>query len=234
MSKTGYRLCAPDSCSCAAGNIAGMVYMRGLSLSLSLSLSIYIYIYCRRGRLLVLGMPGYFFYECSLREEPALTHFVLLWPLRCVHGMQAMAVTKNASAYWLADADNEVLQRVYGISFPDKKDLKTWKEQQKLAEERNHRRLGEKQKLFFFHELSPGCAFFLPKGTPGATLLPAARFPGDTTRCWLGSLCWCGQVPTINWLDRVRCSRHRAIGARVRLQMAVHRLCCAPLVEPSS
>lgn len=78
--------------------------------------------------------------------------------------IKAMAVTKNASAYWLADADNEVLQRVYGISFPDKKDLKTWKEQQKLAEERNHRRLGEKQKLFFFHELSPGCAFFLPKG----------------------------------------------------------------------
>ena len=78
--------------------------------------------------------------------------------------IKSLAVTKNASAYWLADADNEVLQRVYAISFPDKKLLSQWKKVQELAAQRDHRRLGVQQDLFFFHELSPGSAFFLPKG----------------------------------------------------------------------
>lgn len=77
----------------------------------------------------------------------------------------AMTVTMNSSAYWLANADNAALQRVYGMSFPDKKQMK---EHQRLLEEaakRDHRKLGTEQNLFFFHQLSPGSAFFLPHGT---------------------------------------------------------------------
>ena len=58
----------------------------------------------------------------------------------------------------------ETLQRVYGISFPDKKDLKEWMQFQEEAKKRDHRKIGKEQELFFFHELSPGSCFFLPKG----------------------------------------------------------------------
>lgn len=78
--------------------------------------------------------------------------------------IKALAVTKSSSAYWLAKAENASLQRVYGISFPDKKKLKEWETFQRQAEERDHRKVGAQQKLFMFHEWSPGSAFFLPHG----------------------------------------------------------------------
>ena len=68
--------------------------------------------------------------------------------------IKAVSVTKSSSSYWLAKADNPSLQRVYGISFPNKTKLKEWEEWQRNAEERDHRRVGLQQKLFFFHEVS--------------------------------------------------------------------------------
>lgn len=50
------------------------------------------------------------------------------------------------------------------MSFPDAKQLKEWKHFQEEAAKRDHRKLGREQDLFFFHELSPGSCFFLPKG----------------------------------------------------------------------
>lgn len=76
-----------------------------------------------------------------------------------------MIVHKNSSSYWLANANNATLQRVYGMSFPDKKRMKEWKELLKAAAERDHRKVGAEQELFFFHQLSPGSCFFLPHGT---------------------------------------------------------------------
>jgi len=78
--------------------------------------------------------------------------------------IKAMTVTKHSSAYWEGKADAESLQRVYGISFPDTKQLKEWKAFQEEAAKRDHRKLGREQDLFFFHELSPGSCFFQPKG----------------------------------------------------------------------
>ncbi|XP_033749763.1 threonine--tRNA ligase 1, cytoplasmic-like isoform X3 [Pecten maximus] len=78
--------------------------------------------------------------------------------------VKALAVTKNSSTYWEGKADAENLQRIYGISFPDTKQLKEWKHFQEEAAKRDHRKLGREQELFFFHELSPGSCFFLPKG----------------------------------------------------------------------
>ncbi|KAH0619824.1 hypothetical protein JD844_014144 [Phrynosoma platyrhinos] len=58
----------------------------------------------------------------------------------------------------------ETLQRIYGISFPDNKMMKEWEKFQEEAKNRDHRKIGKEQELFFFHELSPGSCFFLPRG----------------------------------------------------------------------
>lgn len=78
--------------------------------------------------------------------------------------IKAMKVTKNSSTYWEGKADAETLQRIYGISFPDPKQLKEWEKFQEEAAKRDHRKIGREQELFFFHEWSPGSCFFQPRG----------------------------------------------------------------------
>eukprot|EP01123_Difflugia_compressa_P012235 TRINITY_DN5160_c0_g1_i1.p1 TRINITY_DN5160_c0_g1~~TRINITY_DN5160_c0_g1_i1.p1 ORF type:complete len:810 (+),score=163.09 TRINITY_DN5160_c0_g1_i1:45-2474(+) len=78
--------------------------------------------------------------------------------------IKAFKVWKNASAYWKSDAANDSLQRVYGMTFPDKKMFTAWQQELELAKKRDHRLQGTLQELFFFHELSPGSPFFLPRG----------------------------------------------------------------------
>ena len=53
---------------------------------------------------------------------------------------------------------------MYGVSFPDKKQMEEHKKYLEEAAKRDHRRIGREQELFFFHELSPGSCFFLPHG----------------------------------------------------------------------
>ncbi|NXY89660.1 SYTC protein, partial [Alcedo cyanopectus] len=78
--------------------------------------------------------------------------------------IKTIKIHKNSSTYWEGKADMESLQRIYGISFPDAKMLKEWEKFQEEAKNRDHRKIGRDQELFFFHELSPGSCFFLPKG----------------------------------------------------------------------
>jgi len=78
--------------------------------------------------------------------------------------VKAMAITKNSATYWEGNSEAESLQRIYGISYPDSKQLKEWKHLQEEAAKRDHRKIGIQQDLFFFHELSPGSCFFQPKG----------------------------------------------------------------------
>lgn len=78
--------------------------------------------------------------------------------------VKALAVTKNSATYWEGKSDAESLNRIYGMSFPDPKQMKEWKHFQEEAAKRDHRKIGREQELFFFHELSPGSCFFLPKG----------------------------------------------------------------------
>lgn len=79
--------------------------------------------------------------------------------------IKAFKVLKNSSSYFLGDSANDSLQRVYGISFPDKKLMDEHLKFLKEASERDHRKIGKEQELFFFNELSPGSAFWLPHGT---------------------------------------------------------------------
>ncbi|XP_042631699.1 threonine--tRNA ligase 2, cytoplasmic-like isoform X2 [Cyprinus carpio] len=78
--------------------------------------------------------------------------------------IKALKIYKNSSTYWEGRSDMETLQRIYGISFPDSKMLKEWERFQEEAKNRDHRKIGKDQELFFFHDLSPGSCFFLPRG----------------------------------------------------------------------
>ncbi|XP_037547002.1 threonine--tRNA ligase 1, cytoplasmic [Nematolebias whitei] len=78
--------------------------------------------------------------------------------------IKAMKIYKNSSTYWEGRSDMETLQRIYGISFPDSKMLKEWERFQEEAKSRDHRKIGKDQELFFFHDLSPGSCFFMPRG----------------------------------------------------------------------
>ena len=78
--------------------------------------------------------------------------------------IKAMTVLKNSASYFLGDQKNDSLQRLYGISFPDKKQMTEYKHFLAEAAKRDHRRIGREQELFMFHELSPGSCFWLPHG----------------------------------------------------------------------
>ncbi|KAF9167000.1 threonyl-tRNA synthetase [Mortierella sp. AD011] len=79
--------------------------------------------------------------------------------------IKAFAVMKNSASYFLGDAKNASLQRIYGVSFPDTKQMTEHKKFLEEAAKRDHRKIGKEQELFFFHDLSPGSCFFLPHGT---------------------------------------------------------------------
>lgn len=78
--------------------------------------------------------------------------------------IKAMTVLKNSASYFLGDQANDSLQRLYGISFPDKKQMTEYKNFLAEAAKRDHRRIGREQELFMFHDLSPGSCFWLPHG----------------------------------------------------------------------
>ncbi|KAK4542418.1 hypothetical protein LTR36_006875 [Oleoguttula mirabilis] len=78
--------------------------------------------------------------------------------------IKAFEIMKNSASYFLGDAKNDSLQRIYGVSFPDKKALEEHKKMLEEAAKRDHRKIGQEQELFFFHQMSPGSAFFLPHG----------------------------------------------------------------------
>jgi threonyl-tRNA synthetase len=78
--------------------------------------------------------------------------------------IKAFEVLKNSSSYFLGSAENDTLQRIYGISFPETAMMKEFLKFREEAEKRDHRKVGKDQQLFFFHDLSPGSCFFLPHG----------------------------------------------------------------------
>jgi threonyl-tRNA synthetase len=78
--------------------------------------------------------------------------------------VKAIKLMKIAGAYWRGDAKNQQLQRVYGVAFPDKKELRKYLNMLQEAEKRDHRKIGKDLKLFSFHEEGPGFPFFHPKG----------------------------------------------------------------------
>jgi threonyl-tRNA synthetase len=78
--------------------------------------------------------------------------------------LQAFKLTKVAGAYWRGDARNEMLQRVYGTAWRNKKELKAYLHRIAEAEKRDHRKIAKKLGLFHTQEEAPGMVFWHPKG----------------------------------------------------------------------
>jgi threonyl-tRNA synthetase len=76
----------------------------------------------------------------------------------------AFKLTKLAGAYWRGDSNNEMLQRIYGTAWANRKQLKQYLHRMEEAEKRDHRRIGKKLDLFHTQEEAPGMVFWHPKG----------------------------------------------------------------------
>ena len=78
--------------------------------------------------------------------------------------LKAFKLTKLAGAYWRGDSKNEMLQRIYGTAWTDKKALDAYLKQMEEAEKRDHRKIGKALDLFHFQEEAPGMVFWHPNG----------------------------------------------------------------------
>jgi len=73
-------------------------------------------------------------------------------------------LTHVAGAYWLGDSDRPMLQRIYGVAFKNRKDLKAHMTMLEEAAKRDHRKLGKEMDLFHMQEEAPGQVFWHPNG----------------------------------------------------------------------
>lgn len=78
--------------------------------------------------------------------------------------IKAFKLTKVAGAYWRGDANNQMLQRIYGTAWGSKKDLKAYLNRLAEAEKRDHRKIAKKLNLFHTQEEAPGMVFWHPSG----------------------------------------------------------------------
>ena len=78
--------------------------------------------------------------------------------------IKAFKILSTAGAYWKGDSNNEMLQRIYGTAFYDKKEMRKYLFMLEEAKKRDHKKIGEKLNLFSFHEEGPGFPFFHPNG----------------------------------------------------------------------
>ena len=78
--------------------------------------------------------------------------------------LKAFKLTKLAGAYWRGNANNEMLQRIYGTAWADKKSLDEYLKNLEEAEKRDHRKIGKHLDLFHFQEEAPGMPFWHAHG----------------------------------------------------------------------
>ena len=78
--------------------------------------------------------------------------------------LKAFKLMKVAGAYWRGDSDNEMLQRIYGTAWKDKKALKAYLHRLEEAEKRDHRKIGKRMNMFHTQEQAPGMVFWHDNG----------------------------------------------------------------------
>ena len=78
--------------------------------------------------------------------------------------LPAFKLTKVAGAYWRGDSNNEMLQRIYGTAWTNKKELNAYINRLAEAEKRDHRKINKKLDFFHMQEEAPGSVFWHPKG----------------------------------------------------------------------
>merc|ERR1712023_525913 len=77
---------------------------------------------------------------------------------------KAFKLTKVSGAYWRGDSKNEMLQRIYGTAWRNKKELDSYLSMLEEAEKRDHRKIGKEMGLFHFQDDAPGSVFWHSKG----------------------------------------------------------------------
>ncbi|KAG7457853.1 hypothetical protein MATL_G00231660 [Megalops atlanticus] len=78
--------------------------------------------------------------------------------------LKAFKMLQVSAVRMAGEAGEAAVQRVMGVCFPGESEREEWEREQEQARRRDHRRIGKDQELFFFHDVSPGSCFFLPKG----------------------------------------------------------------------
>ena len=124
------------------------------------------------GEVLSLYEQGDFIDLCRGTHVPSTGH------------LKAFKLTKLAGAYWRGDSNNEMLQRIYGTAWANKKELKQYLHRIAEAEKRDHRKLGKALDLFHTQEEAPGMAFWHP---PSITNPAEAPVPGRGSFWWPGA-----------------------------------------------
>ena len=81
-----------------------------------------------------------------------------------VKELKHFKLLKASGAYWKGDANNKMLQRIYGICFDTEEELSSYLLMLEEAKKRDHRKLGKELDLFMFDETAPGMPYWLPKG----------------------------------------------------------------------
>ena len=81
-----------------------------------------------------------------------------------VKELKYFKLLKVSGAYWKGDANNKMLQRIYGVCFRTEEELNNHLDFLEEAKKRDHKKLGKELELFMISEYGPGFPFFLPKG----------------------------------------------------------------------
>jgi len=102
--------------------------------------------------------------DLSLYEQGGFTDLCRGPHVPSTGKLTAFKLMKIAGAYWRGNSDNEMLQRIYGTAWGDKKELEAYLHRLEEAEKRDHRKLGKALNLFHAQEEAPGMVFWHEKG----------------------------------------------------------------------
>ncbi len=101
----------------------------------------------------------------TIKDRDTFVDFCLGPHVPSTGRLKAFKLTSVSNAYWLGDARNQPMQRIYGTAFFSDAELKAHLQRIEEAKKRDHRKVGRETGLFMFHPWAPGAAFWLPKGT---------------------------------------------------------------------
>jgi threonyl-tRNA synthetase len=102
--------------------------------------------------------------DLSLYEQGGFTDLCRGPHVPSTGKLTAFKLMKIAGAYWRGNSDNEMLQRIYGTAWGDKKELQSYLHRLEEAEKRDHRKLAKTLDLFHVQEEAPGMVFWHEKG----------------------------------------------------------------------
>ncbi len=102
--------------------------------------------------------------DLSLYEQGGFTDLCRGPHVPSTGKLTSFKLMKIAGAYWRGNSDNEMLQRIYGTAWTDKKELQAYLHRLEEAEKRDHRKLAKTFDLFHMQEEAPGMIFWHDKG----------------------------------------------------------------------